>query len=35
MVLKDNEAFIKDGEVEKKVRIDWSKYPVLDEFRIF
>lgn len=35
IVLKDNEAFIKNGEKEKKVRLDWSKYPVLDEFRVF
>ena len=35
IVLKDNEAFIKDGEIEKKVKINWSKYPVLDEYRVF
>lgn len=35
IVLKDNEAFIKNGEKEKIVRIDWSKYPVLDEYRLF
>ena len=35
MVLKDNEAFIKDGDNEKLVKINWSKYPVLDEYRLF
>ena len=35
IVLKDNEAFIKNGEKEQMVRINWSKYPVLDEFRVF
>ncbi len=35
MVLKDNEAFIKDGDTEKLVKINWSKYPVLDEYRLF
>ena len=35
IVLKDNEAFIKNGDLEKKVKIDWSKYPVLDEYRVF
>ena len=35
IVLKDNEAFIKDGEFEQKVKIDWSKYPVLNEYRVF
>ena len=35
IVLKDNEAFIKDGEKEQIVRIDWSKYPVLDKYRLF
>lgn len=35
IVLKDNEAFIKDDKKEQKVRINWSKYPVLDEYRLF
>ena len=35
MILKDNEALIKNGEKEQIVRINWSKYPVLDEYRLF
>lgn len=35
IVLKDNEAFIKLGDKEKKVRLDWSKFPVLNEYKIF
>ena len=35
IVLKDNEAFYKNGDIEKIVRLDWSKYPVLDEYRLF
>lgn len=35
IVLKDNEVFIKNGDKEKKVKLDWSKYPVLDEYKIF
>ncbi len=35
IVLKDNEAFLKNGNVEKIVKLDWSKYPVLEEFRLF
>lgn len=35
IVLKDNEAFLKDGDQEKIVKVNWSKYPVLDEFRVF
>ena len=35
IVLKDNETFIKDGEMEQIVRIDWSKHPVLNEYRLF
>lgn len=35
IVLKDNEAFLKDGNKEKFVRLDWSKYPILDEYRLF
>lgn len=35
IVLKDNEAFLKDDNKEKIVKINWSKYPVLDEFRVF
>ena len=35
IVLKDNEALIKDGDKEQLVRINWSKYPVLDEYRLF
>lgn len=35
MVLKDNEVFLQNGKTEKIVHFDWSKYPVLDEFRIF
>ena len=27
--------FIKDGDIEKFVRINWQKYPVLDKFRVF
>ena len=35
IVLKDNEALIKDGEREQIVRINWSKHPVLDGYRLF
>ena len=35
IVLKDNEAFIKDGDIEKIVKLDWSKYPVMNEYRLF
>lgn len=35
IVLKDNEAFIKNGDEERKVRLDWSNYPVLNEYRVF
>ena len=35
IVLKDNEAFLKNGDVEEFVRINWSKYPVLEEYRLF
>lgn len=35
IVLKDNEAFVKDANREQIVKIDWSKYPVLDEYRLF
>lgn len=35
IVLKDNEALIKDDETEYMVRLDWSKYPVLDEYKLF
>lgn len=34
IVLKDNEAFIKDGKKEQIVHFDWSRYPVLDEYRL-
>ena len=34
IVLKDNEAFIKDGEMEHIVAFNWSKYPVLDDLRL-
>lgn len=35
IVLKDNEAFIKIDDYERKVRLDWSKYPVLNEYKVF
>lgn len=35
IVLKDNEALLVDGQKSKKVRIDWSKFPVLNEYRVF
>lgn len=35
IVLKDNEALIVDGEKTEKVRIEWSKFPVLNEYRVF
>lgn len=35
IILKDNEALIKIDNMEKKVKLDWSKYPVLDEYRIY
>ncbi len=35
IVLKDNEAFVKNGEIEKKISFDWSRFPVLDEYRMF
>lgn len=35
IVLKDNGAFLKDETSEKMVFFDWSKYPLLDEFRMF
>lgn len=35
IVLKDNEAYLQDGENGKILHFDWSKYPVLDEFRVF
>ena len=30
IVLKDNEAFLKDGKKEQIVKFDWSSYPVLE-----
>ena len=35
IVLKDNEAFLQNGDNGKIVRFDWKNYPVLDEYRIF
>ena len=35
IVLKDNEAFLQNGDSGKVVSFDWKNYPVLDEYRIF
>lgn len=35
IALKDNEALLRNGEKEKIVRLDWSKFPVLDKFRLY
>lgn len=35
IVLKDNEAYYEDGEIKKILRFDWSKFPVLDEYRLW
>ena len=35
IVLKDNEAFLQNGDCGKIVSFDWKNYPVLDEYRIF
>ena len=35
IVLKDNEAFLQNGDEGKIVQFNWQKFPVLDEYRIF
>lgn len=35
IVLKDNEAYYEDGEIKKILHFDWSKFPVLDEYRLW
>lgn len=35
IVLKDNEAFLQNGDNGKIVSFDWKNYPVLDDYRIF
>lgn len=35
IVLKDNEAFLQNDDKGKVVRLNWSKYPILDEYRLF
>lgn len=35
IVLKDNEAFLQNDDVGKIVRFNWSKFPVLEEYRLF
>lgn len=35
IVLKDNEAYLENDGKGRIVRLNWSKYPILDEFRIF
>lgn len=34
IALKDNEALLKNGQTEKVVRLNWTKFPVLDEYRL-
>ena len=35
IVLKDNAAFLQNDDSGNIVYFDWSKYPVLDEYRVF
>lgn len=35
IVLKDNEAFLQNDNEGKIVRFDWSKFPVLENYRLF